>query len=78
METKERSQQSESPFRELSYDANEAIFLSELAENQIPRYIEVNDVACRRLGYTRDELLTMTPLEIYSEGAAAEVRRSFS
>ncbi len=27
-------------------------------------YIEVNDVACRRLGYTRDELLCMSPCEL--------------
>ena len=28
------------------------------------KFIEVNDVACRRLGYTREELLRMTPLDI--------------
>ncbi len=31
------------------------------------RYVDVNEAACRRLGYSRDELLEMAPDEIFSQ-----------
>jgi len=30
------------------------------------RYVDVNDAACRALGYSREELLTMGPADIFS------------
>jgi len=33
-------------------------------DNRPGKFIEVNDVACRRLGYTREQLLQLTPLAI--------------
>jgi len=51
---------SEQKYRDLFNNANDAIFLYELAPDRLPgRFIEVNDVACRHLGYDRDELLQM-------------------
>jgi PAS domain S-box-containing protein len=50
--------ENEEKYRMLFNNANDAIFLNELAENkEIGNFIEVNDIACERLGYDRKELL---------------------
>jgi PAS domain S-box-containing protein len=36
-------------------------------------FIEVNDVACRLLGYTREELLDMTPSDIDAPDSGVDV-----
>jgi PAS domain S-box-containing protein len=59
--------ESEELFRTLFNNANDAIFLHEMRPDGKPgRYIMVNDIACTRLGYTREELLTMSPFDIVS------------
>lgn len=61
----EAVRESESKFRQLFQNANDAIYLWELRDDGMPGHcIEVNDVACQMLGYSRDELLTMTPADI--------------
>ena len=40
--------------------SSEAAFLT----NEAGRFVYVNDMACKSLGYTRDELLGLTPLDI--------------
>ena len=60
--------ESEEQFRTLFTNANDAIFLHSISDNGQPgTFIEVNDTACRRLGYSRDELLTMSPPDIESD-----------
>jgi len=60
-------EESEEKFREVFNNANDAIFLHSLKENGQPgTFTEVNDVACQRLGYTREELMQMTPSDIDS------------
>lgn len=58
-------QESEQHFR-LLFDGNQdAVFLHLIDDQGLPgRFIQVNDAACRRLGYSREQLLTMTPLDI--------------
>ena len=57
--------ESEEKFRELFNRANDTITLGELTEDGMPgKFIEVNDAAVQKLGYSRDELLNMTPLDI--------------
>ena len=51
---------SEERFRNLFDFANDGIFIREPAG----RILEVNRTACERLGYTRDQLLTMTVADI--------------
>lgn len=52
--------ESEAQYRTLFEDANDAIFLNSVSAGGYPdRILAVNDVACARLGYTRDELLSM-------------------
>ncbi|MFX1517111.1 MAG: PAS domain S-box protein [Promethearchaeota archaeon] len=54
---------SEEKYRELFNNANDAIFLLEFNEGIPGKVIEVNDVACRRLEYSREELLKMSPYD---------------
>ncbi|MDP4210956.1 MAG: PocR ligand-binding domain-containing protein [Bacteroidota bacterium] len=62
--------ESEETYRMLYESLNDALFTSELNEDgTLGKFILVNDVACKRLGYTREELLTKTPADINSEKA---------
>lgn len=56
--------ESEAKFKAVFNNASDLIFLNELTPEDIPGpYVEVNDVACKRLGYSRDELLKLSPKE---------------
>ncbi|PET93965.1 PAS domain-containing sensor histidine kinase [Bacillus cereus] len=51
---------SEMKYRALIEQATDAVYVVELNEDQLPaRFIEVNPVACKRFGYSREELLSM-------------------
>lgn len=56
--------ESERKFRILFGSIRDAVFVHYMTPDAPGRFIEVNDVACSRLGYTREELLTMTPLDL--------------
>jgi PAS domain S-box-containing protein len=59
---------SEEKFRQLFHNANDAIYLWELSDSgDVVRCLEVNDVACQILGYSRAEMLKMTPPDLESE-----------
>ena len=59
--------ESEELFRALFENADDAIFLHEMLPDFSPgRYIMVNDIACSRLGYSREELLSKSPFDIVS------------
>ncbi|HZD42937.1 MAG TPA: PAS domain S-box protein, partial [Methanomicrobiales archaeon] len=56
---------SEEKFRAVFHNANDAILLNELTPEGMPGgFIEVNDLACARLGYSREELLASTPQDL--------------
>jgi len=70
----EALRESEEKFRELFNNADDAIYLWRLDRDGKPgKCIEVNDVACRMLGYTRDELLQMTPMHINAEESKKKI-----
>ncbi|MGI8282246.1 PAS domain S-box protein [Bacillus mycoides] len=51
---------SEMKYRALIEQATDAVYVVELNEDQFPtRFVEVNPVACKRFGYSREELLSM-------------------
>lgn len=55
--------ESEERYRFLFNKVNDAIFLFALSDDTVPeQLLEVNDVACDLLGYTRRELLALSPL----------------
>lgn len=65
-------QQSEEKYRMLVNNATDAIFLNEIYEDErnnhdkvkIGKFLEVNDIACQSLGYTKEELLQLTFMDI--------------
>jgi PAS domain S-box-containing protein len=60
---------SESRYRLLFHEANDIVLIHPLGTEDEPgkKFLEVNDVTCRLLGYSRAELLQMTPLDLIGE-----------
>lgn len=57
----------EKKYKLLFNNSNDLIFLYETAEDGLPgKLLEINDTACKRLGYKRDELLKMELCELLS------------
>jgi PAS domain S-box-containing protein len=62
--TEEALRESEAKFREIFNSANDAIHLHTLREDGLPgRSIDANEVACRMLGVTKDDLLKRDPFD---------------
>ncbi len=56
---------SEEKYRTLIECASDAVFIHEINEEGMPGpFVEVNDLACTRLGYTRKELVRLSPMEL--------------
>ena len=61
----EALQKSEERYHMLFNNANDAIFVHTVKEDGIPgKFIEVNDAACKKLGYTKNELLNLSLSDI--------------
>jgi PAS domain S-box-containing protein len=55
----------EERYRILFENINDAVFVHEFTDEGLPgKFLEVNEIACERLGYTREELLNMSPSDI--------------
>ena len=73
-QTTKALKESEETYRMLFNSINDAIFISELSEDgKSTKFIQVNEVACKSLGYTKEELLAKTTFEINSEEAKPKV-----
>jgi len=67
-EKEKELKESEETYRMLFESINDAVYISELTDDgQASKFITVNDIACQRLGYTREELLSLSPYDIDSE-----------
>jgi PAS domain S-box-containing protein len=65
---------SEKKFREVFNKANDGISLHLVDENGMPgNFTEVNDVVCRRLGYTKEELLQMSPKDFINDNTRNKI-----
>jgi PAS domain S-box-containing protein len=59
------AKKSEERYKILFENINDAVFVHELNDERLPgKFLEANRVACERLGYTREELLNMSPFDI--------------
>ncbi|HYH22756.1 MAG TPA: PAS domain S-box protein [Azospirillum sp.] len=68
--------ESEERYRLLFNSSMDAIMVHRLLPDGNPeRFVEVNDVACERLGYTRDELLSRKPADIDEPESAKDDAR---
>ncbi|MFA4825575.1 MAG: PAS domain S-box protein [Methanoregula sp.] len=57
--------ESEEKFRDIFNNTTDAIHIHGINDDGTPgKFTDVNDVACRMLGYTRQEMLAKTPVEI--------------
>lgn len=57
--------ESEERYRLLFNSGNDAIFVHPLGDDlTLGKFIEVNDIACQRLGFTKEELLSLSPTDI--------------
>jgi PAS domain S-box-containing protein len=64
----EALRESEEKFREIFDNANDAIEIIELLDSGLPgRYLDLNDVACRMVLYTKEELLQSSPVKINTD-----------
>ena len=62
----EALKKSESKFRALFEGINDAVLVHPYQEEGFGNFIEVNDIAVQRYGYTREELMSLSPKEISS------------
>ena len=71
--------ESERKFRELFNNIDDPIFLIEITKEIMPgAFIEVNDKACSHLGYAREELLTMSLIDIRPSGSRDEIANNMA
>jgi PAS domain S-box-containing protein len=66
--------ESEKKFRQFFNNINDALYLHALNDRGLPgKFIEVNDTMCERLGYSREELLRISPQDIVSDAGRAKI-----
>ncbi len=66
--------ESEERYRLFFNSGKDAVFVHRLTEEGLPgKFIEVNDVACQRLGYSSQELLEMSPVDIDAEEKRSDI-----
>ncbi|WP_052090832.1 PAS domain S-box protein [Desulfosporosinus sp. HMP52] len=75
-ETECALKESEEKFRIIFNGAADALFLQTFSmdPDKIGRIIEVNDAACKRLGYTREELISMPTSSVIAPQNRAEAK----
>ena len=65
IEAENKIRENEARYRLLFDSGNDAIFVHQPdADGKPGRFIEANEVACQMYGYTRDEFLRLTPLDL--------------
>ena len=71
-ESEQKLLESEKKFKNLFENAQDAMFIHDFK----PKFIEVNDLACKRLGYTRKELLKKGPQGIDAPEQAKKIKNT--
>jgi len=66
--------ESEERYRMLFNNSNDAVFVHGQTRRDMPgKLIEVNDIACQKFGYTREELLKLSHLDLIAHEQLEEV-----
>lgn len=74
--TESQEHQKERRWQTLFNNSDDAIYLYSVNDDGRPlSFLEVNDAACERLGYSREEFLSMSPVGIVPAGARNETAR---
>lgn len=69
----ERAKLDERSYRTLFHSGRDAVFVHGISREGLPgQFLEVNDVACQLLGYTREQLLTLRPSDVVLAGQEAD------
>src|ERR1019366_6371419 len=69
-----RAKESEEQYRILFNNSSDAVVVFGLGEDGAPtNFIQVNDMACQRLGYTREELLERSPRDVGAPGTSGPI-----
>jgi len=64
-QAEETLRESEQKFRDIFNNSTDAIHINEIRDDGMPgRFTDINEVTCRMLGYTREEILAMGPQDI--------------
>ncbi len=66
---------SEKKYRALFNGINDAIFVHPLKKEGFGNFLEVNEIACKRLGYSKEELLNLTAEQISIENTTSDQGR---
>ncbi len=70
------SHQTEKKFRQIFNNTNDAIYVIKITEEGMPgKFTEVNDSACKMLGYTKDEFKDMTPADIDDPDSSLNIKK---
>ena len=73
----EALQESEEKYRLLFNNANDIVLIHQYTDDKLPDiFLDVNQKAVEVLGYTREELLQMTPMDVISKDQLLEVAKS--
>ena len=62
------AKRAEEQYRVIFNNSNDAVFVFGLGEDRATNFTQVNEVACRRLGYTREELLKRSMRDLHAPG----------
>ncbi len=73
VETEKRAREHAMRFRTLFDFIPDAVFLFSLDDEGHGKFLEINDTACKRYGYTREEFLELGPSSI--SNVSAEIRK---
>ena len=65
--TEEALAKSEKQFKAFFNNANDAIFVHPMKTSELSSFIAVNDIACQRYGYSKEEFLQLSALDITQE-----------
>ncbi|MCL6638493.1 MAG: EAL domain-containing protein [Firmicutes bacterium] len=74
--SEKRLLESEERYRLIFNNGNDAILVNRIKDNGYPgEYVEVNNVACERLGYSKEEFFDLSPLDIETTGEPGDYQK---